>query len=47
MCGVIVEHHMDDFADRDLGLDRIQKTDELLMAVTLHAGGRSPCLRAR
>ena len=34
--GVVVEHNMDDFADRDLRLDRVQEADELLTAVALH-----------
>ena len=34
---IFVEYHMDDFADRDLRLDCIQKADELPMTVTLHA----------
>ena len=35
--GVIVEDHVDDLAGRNLGFDRIEKTNQLLMAVTLHA----------
>jgi hypothetical protein len=34
---VIVEDHVNDLADRHLGLDGIQEPDELLMPVTLHA----------
>ena len=34
---VIVEDHVNDLADRDLGLDGIQESDELLVPVTLHA----------
>src|SRR5437763_6485218 len=34
---VIVENHVNDLADWDLGLDGIQELDELLMPVTLHA----------
>ena len=34
--GVVVEDDMDDFADRDLRLDGVEKADELLMAVALH-----------
>src|SRR5437588_10819284 len=39
MCvrAVIVENHVHDLADWDLGLDGIQELDELLMPVTLHA----------
>ena len=37
MRSVIVEDHMNDPADRDLGLDRVQKADEFLVPVTLHA----------
>jgi hypothetical protein len=35
---VVVENDMDDFAyrDRDLTLDRVEGTDELLMAMALH-----------
>ena len=36
MGGVIVEDHVDDLAHRDFRLDRVEKTDELLMPVTLH-----------
>jgi|SRR5436305_59262 len=35
--GVFIVHHMDKFADRDLRLDGVEETDELLMPVTLHA----------
>jgi hypothetical protein len=31
--GLAFSHHLDDFADRDLRLERIQKADELLMPV--------------
>src|SRR5207253_9901114 len=34
---VIVEDHVDDLADGDFGLDRVQEPDELLMPVALHA----------
>src|SRR5438046_8444180 len=34
---VIVEDHVNDLTDWDLGLDGIQEPDELLMPVTLHA----------
>ena len=37
VAAVIVEDHVDDLAGRDLRLDRVQKTDEFLMPVTLHA----------
>ena len=37
MGGVFIVHHMDKFADRDLRLDGVEETDELLMPVTLHA----------
>src|SRR5579863_8511804 len=35
--GVVVENDVDDFADRHLGLDGVEKSNEFLMAVTLHA----------
>jgi hypothetical protein len=35
--GVVVEHHMDNFADRDLLLDRVTEPNELLMTMALHA----------
>lgn len=35
--GVVVEHDMDLFARRHLGLDGVQETNELLMPVALHA----------
>jgi hypothetical protein len=35
--GVIVEDHVDHLSGGDFGLDGIQKADELLMAMTLHA----------
>jgi hypothetical protein len=37
VAAVIVEDDVDNFADRGLGLDRIQKADEFLMPVALHA----------
>src|ERR1051325_3414622 len=37
MRSVIVEDHMNDPADRDLGLDRVQEPDEFLVPVALHA----------
>jgi hypothetical protein len=35
--GVVVEDDVNDLADRNLGLDGIEKADEFLMPVTLHA----------
>ena len=35
--GVVVEDDMDDLAGGDVGFDRIEKANELLMAVALHA----------
>ncbi len=35
--GVVVEDGMDDFAGRNVGLDGVEKADESLMSVTLHA----------
>ncbi len=37
VAAVIVEDDVDDLAGRDLSLDRVQKTNEFLMPVTLHA----------
>src|SRR5215469_16736005 len=37
VAAVVVEDHVDDLASRDLGLDRIEKADEFLMPVALHA----------
>src|SRR6202022_5090973 len=37
MGGIVVEDNMADLADRDLGLDLVEKADELLMPVLLHA----------
>ena len=37
MRAVIIEHDVDDLADRRLALDRIEKPDELLIPVGLHA----------
>src|SRR5262249_45424712 len=34
--GVVVDDHVDDLARRHFGLDGIEETDELLMAVALH-----------
>src|SRR3974390_3289566 len=35
--GVVVEDDMDDLAGGDVGFDRIEEANELLMAVALHA----------
>ena len=35
--GVVVEDDVDDLAGRDVGVDRIEEANELLMAVALHA----------
>ncbi len=35
--GVVVEHHVDRLAGRHLALDGIEKADEFLMPVALHA----------
>jgi len=37
VASVIVEDHVDELAGRDLGFDRIEEADELLMPVPLHA----------
>jgi hypothetical protein len=37
MGGVVVEHHMDRIAGRHLALDGIEKADEFLVPVALHA----------
>jgi hypothetical protein len=37
VAAAIVEDNVDKFASRDKAFDRVQKTDELAMAVTLHA----------
>ena len=37
VAAVIIEDDVDNLADRGLGLDRIQKADEFLMPVALHA----------
>jgi hypothetical protein len=34
---------VDDLADRDLRLDRVEEADELLMAVALHAAADDEC----
>ena len=36
VAAVVVEDHVDDFADRGLGLDGVEKADEFLMSVSLH-----------
>ena len=33
--GVIIQGYMDDLAGRDLGLDRVEEADELLLPVAL------------
>ena len=38
MGGVVVEDHVDNLSGRDLGLDGVEKADELLMPMTLHVG---------
>src|SRR3546814_16955495 len=35
--GVVVEDHVDDLAGRHLGFDEVEETDEILVAVALHA----------
>ena len=35
--GIVVEHHMDRLVGRHLAFDGIEKADELLMPVALHA----------
>jgi len=35
--GVIVEDHVDHLSGGDFGFDDVEKADELLMAMTLHA----------
>jgi hypothetical protein len=35
--GIVVEDHVDHLARRNIGLDGVQETDELLMAMALHA----------
>ena len=37
VCCVVVEDDVDDLAGGDVGLNRIEKANELLMAVALHA----------
>jgi hypothetical protein len=34
---VVIEDYVDDLANRNLGLDGVEKTDELLVATALHA----------
>ena len=43
--GIVVEDDVDDLADRYLSLDRVQKADELLMAVALHAAPENGSLQ--
>jgi hypothetical protein len=40
--GVVVEDDVDDLAGRDVGFDRIEKANELLMTMTLHAAADDP-----
>jgi len=35
--GIVVEHHVDRLVGRHLALDGVEKADEFLMAVALHA----------
>ena len=34
--GIVVEDHVDDFAHRDVTLERVKKPNELLMPMALH-----------
>src|SRR5271168_5094774 len=43
--GVIVEDHVDHLSGGDFGLDRVEKADELLMAMTLHAASDDGALQ--
>ena len=43
--GVVVEDDMDDLAGRDVGFDRIEKANELLMAMALHAAADDPAFQ--
>jgi hypothetical protein len=47
MRSVIVEDKMNDPADRDLGLHRVQKSDEFLVPVALHAAPNPPSSTSR
>jgi hypothetical protein len=42
---VVVEDDVDDLAGRDVGLDRIEKANELLMAMALHAAADDPAFQ--
>jgi hypothetical protein len=37
VCRVVIEDDVDDLAGRDVGFDRIEEANELLMALPLHA----------
>ena len=39
--GVVVEHGVDDRADRHLSLDGVEEADERLMAMTLHTAAKT------
>ena len=43
--GVVVQDHMDQLARRDLALNGVEETDELLVAMTLHAASDDTALR--
>ena len=43
--GVVVEDDMDQLASRDLALDGIEKADEFLMAMALHAAADDLALK--
>src|SRR5882724_3733285 len=43
--GVVVEDGVDSLAGRDLALDGVQETEELLMPVALHAAADDPAFR--
>ena len=43
--GVVVEDDIDDLAGGDVGFDRIEKADELLMAMALHAAADDPAFQ--
>ena len=45
MGGVVVEHRMDRLADRHLALDGIEKADQFLMPVALHAAADDLALK--
>jgi hypothetical protein len=44
VAAVIVEDDMDELAGRDLGLERIEEANELLMRVALHAATDDPAV---